>query len=113
MVRGWPLTVDGLLHNADATHRRYSRGGGPFLAISAEVTVLGWDLNVILAGPRLRTRRSYATAPVGAVVEGGFALVPTFAAPHYSVVLSAYNEPVAQRLLDILGEAWRNPYHER
>lgn len=56
VVRGWPLTVDGLLHNADATHRRYSRGGGPFLAISAEVTVLGWDLDVILAGPRLRTR---------------------------------------------------------
>ncbi len=35
MVRGWPLIVDGLLRNADATRHRFSRAGDadePFLA---------------------------------------------------------------------------------
>lgn len=81
VVRGWPLTVGGLLHNAGATRRRYSRSGEPFVAISAEVTVLGWDMDAILAGPRLRTRRSYAAAPVGVLIEAGFELVATFGAP--------------------------------
>ena len=60
VIRGWPLTVDGLLRNADATRRRYSRAGRPFVAVSAEVTFAGWDIDAILSGPRLRTRRSYA-----------------------------------------------------
>lgn len=38
-------------------------------------------------GPRMRTGRSYAAAAVGSRVEAGFKLVPTFGAPHYSVVL--------------------------
>jgi hypothetical protein len=81
VVRGWPLTVDGMLRNADLTRRRYSRSGEPFVAISAEVTVEGWDLDSILAGPRLRTRRSYATATVGEILHAGFELVPTFVVP--------------------------------
>jgi hypothetical protein len=56
VIRGWPLTVDGLLRNADATRRRYSRAGRQFVAVSAEVTMAGWDLDAILSGPRLRTR---------------------------------------------------------
>src|SRR5262245_20981519 len=90
VIRGWPLTVDGLLRNADATRRRYSRAGRPFVAVSAEVTVAGWDLEAILSGPRLRTRRSYAAVAVARVVEAGFGLLATFGAPHYSLVLSSY-----------------------
>jgi len=29
VVRGWPLTVDGLLRNADGTRHRFSRAGEP------------------------------------------------------------------------------------
>jgi hypothetical protein len=60
VIRGWPLTVDGRLRNADSTRRQYSRAGCQFVAVSAEVTVAGWDVDAILSGPRLRTRRSYA-----------------------------------------------------
>jgi hypothetical protein len=113
VIRGWPLTVDGLLRNADATTRRYSRVGRPFVALSAEVTVAGWDLDAILSGPRLRTRRSYAAVPVGRIVESGFGMLATFGAPHYSVVLPSYTEAAAQRLIEALGEVKVNPYHVR
>jgi hypothetical protein len=77
VVRGWPLTVDGLLRNADATRRRYARLGQPFVAISAEVTVLGWDVDAILSGPRLRLRRTYAAALVRSLIETDFDLIAT------------------------------------
>ena len=54
VVRGWPLRVEGLLRNADATRRRYSRAGEPFVAISAEAVMPGWPVDGILSGPRLR-----------------------------------------------------------
>jgi len=110
IVRGWPLTVDGILRNADATRNRFSRDGEPFIAISVEVAIPGWDLDAILAGPRLRTRSRYASAPVGTVQDMGFELLATFVAPHYSVVLPTYTEDVVQRFLDVLGEPIRNPH---
>ena len=113
VVRGWPLTVDGLLRNADATRARFSLDGRPFSAISAEITVAGWTLDMILAGPRLRTRSRYAAVPVGELVEAGFGLLPTFVAPHYSVVLAPYTSERVQQLLDVLGESQINPRHVR
>jgi hypothetical protein len=112
-LRGWPLTVDGLLRNAAATRRRYSLAGEPFVAISAEVTIAGWPVDRILAGPRLRTRRSYAAALVGRVLEARFDLLATFQAPHYSVVLRSYTEGEAERLVAALGAVRANPYHVR
>jgi hypothetical protein len=92
---------------------RYSRAGRPFVAVSAEVTVAGWDLDAILSGPRLRTRRSYAAVSVGRIVETGFGLLATFGAPHYGVVLPSYTEVAAQRLLEVMGEVEVNPHHVR
>lgn len=60
VVRGWPLTVDGMLRNADA------------LASS--------------------------------LLDAGFELLATFAAPHYRIVLPAYDG------LQVLGEVKRNPH---
>lgn len=111
VVRGWPLTVEGLLRNADATRNRFSCRDAPLVAISAEMTGPRWDLDRILAGPRLRTRSRYAAAPAMALVAAGFELLPTFAAPHFSVVLPAYYEASAEHLLDVLGEVQRNPYY--
>lgn len=109
-VRGWPLTIDGILRNADATRHRFSRGSEPLIAVSAEVTIAGWDLDAILAGPRLRTRSRYASAAVEAVQNAGFELLATFVDPHYSVVLPTYTEDVVQRFLDVLGEPMPNPH---
>lgn len=113
VIRGWPLTVEGLLRNADATRRRYSWAGEPFVAVSAEVTIGGWDVDRILSGSRLRTRRSYAVAVVGDVLGAGFGLLPTFSAPHYSVVLGSYTVEQAERLIAVLGEVRPNPHHVR
>lgn len=113
VIRGWPLTVEGLLRNADATRRRYSQAGEPFVAVSAEVTVGAWDVDGILSGSRLRTRRSYATAAAGEVLGAGFGLLPTFSAPHYSVVLGTYTVEQAELLIQVLGEVRPNPHHVR
>lgn len=113
VVRGWPLTVEGLLSNAGATRERFSFDGLPFAAISADITAPGWPLDEILAGPRLRTRSRYATAAAGRLADDGFGLLPTFSAPHYSVVLDPYTSERAQRLLDLLGEVRANPHHVR
>lgn len=111
VVRGSPLTVEGLLRNADATRGRYSWRGEPLVAVSAEVTADGWTLDAILAGRRMRTRSRYARALVSSLVVGGFELLPTFGAPHYSVRLPSYDEKSAQRLLDLLGTTNRNPFY--
>ena len=37
VVRGWPLTTDGLLSNADATRSRFSHQGRHFSAISISI----------------------------------------------------------------------------
>lgn len=111
VVRGWPLTLEGFLRNADATRHRFSRGGEPFVAISAEVTVAEWTLESILAGPRLRTRSRYAAVASRVLVETGFELLPTFAAPHCSIALPAYTSRRAQQLLEVLGDVRPNPHH--
>lgn len=112
VVRGWPLTVEGLLRNADSTRSRFSWRGAPLVAISAELTGFGWDLDRILAGSRLRTRSRYATANAPALLDAGFELLPTFAPPHYSVVLPAYDGTSAERLLEALGDVNRNPFYD-
>lgn len=113
VMRGWPVNVDGILRNADLTMRRYSLGGEPFVAISAEVTIPGWDVESILRGPRLRSRRTYAIIGVRTLLDAGFELLPTFKAPHYSVRLPSYTEASARHLVDVFGAVRPNPFHER
>lgn len=110
VIRGWPLTAVGLLANAEATASRYSYRADPLLAVSVEMTMPGWDAELILSGRRMRTRRSYAMASAGSVLDGGFELLPTFDAPHYSVVMGPYTEDEAQRLLQAFGDVLANPY---
>lgn len=113
VVRGWPLTVDGLMRNTEATRSRFSRAGLPFAAISAEVTVEGWSVDSILAGPRLRTRSRYAAVAAGVLLGAGFEMLPTFAAPHYSIVLEPYTSGRFEELLQLLGEIHDNPHYVR
>ncbi|MCU0270907.1 MAG: hypothetical protein MUF83_19990 [Acidimicrobiales bacterium] len=113
VVRGWPLTVEGLLANADATRSRYRYDDRPLSAVSAEVTVAGWSLDAILSGPRLATRRRYAAASVDDLIDAGFGLLATFRVPHYSIVLEPYTPERAEQLLEVLGEVLANPYYVR
>ena len=113
IMRGWPVTADGILANADRTRVRYSLAGEPFVAISAEATIAGWDVDTILMGARLRSRSSYAISPVGDLIAAGFDLAPTFQAPHYSVLLPSYTQEAAARLVEVFGEVKLNPYSRR
>jgi hypothetical protein len=49
-------------------------------------------------------------ALAGSVLDGGFELLPTFDAPHYSIVMGPYTEGEAQRLLKALGDVLAKPY---
>lgn len=77
------------------------------------VTIDGWTLASILAGSRLRTRRTYASVRAGVVLDAGFELLATFASPHFSVVLSSYTWEAAERLSSVFGAALRNDYFGR
>jgi hypothetical protein len=112
VLRGWPLTTVGLLANAQATAARFSYRTEPFVAVSVEVTMPGWDEARILSGRRLRTRRSYASAVVGSVLAS-FELLPTFDRPHYSLLLRSYTEREAEQLLRVFGHVLVNPYYAR
>jgi hypothetical protein len=83
------------------------------VAVSAEATVGGRTLDDLLVGRGLRTRRRYARALAQSLLEAGFALLPSFRTPHYSIVLGAYTEGEAERLLAVFGEVLVNPHYGR
>lgn len=113
VIRGRPLTVEGLLVAAGRTLGEFSWNGAPLAAISAEVTGSDRTVKDILAGRRLRTRRTYASARVLDLVARGFAVLPTFTTPHVSIVLPEYDEATVGALLAIFGPEQANPYFVR
>jgi len=113
VIRGRPLTVEGLLVAASRTLAEFSWHDVPVAAISAEVTGQGRSTDDLLAGPRLRTRRTFVQAPVAVLVEAGFAVLATFSAPHVSVVLPDYDEKCVRRLLGFFGPEQPNPHYVR
>lgn len=113
VIRGRPLTVDSLLSAVGRTMAEFTWRGHPVAAISAEVTGPKRSTDVVLAGARMRTRRTYATAPVAEVLDRGFLVLPTFVAPHVSIVLPEYNEVHVRALLQIFGPERPNPHYMR
>ena len=113
VIRGRPLSVDGLLTAMARTLAEFSWRGKPVAAISAEITGPDRTTDDVLAGPRLRTRRTYAAAPVANLVTSGFPVLATFAAPHVSIVVSEYTEAHVRALLEILGPEHPNPHYLR
>lgn len=113
VIRGRPLTVEGLLLAAGRTPGEFTWQGTPVAAVSAEVTGPNRNIDEALAGPRLRTRRTYAAAPVTALINSGFPVLPTFAAPHVSIVLPVYDEASVRVLVELLGPEHVNPYYLR
>lgn len=110
VLRGSPLTIDGVLANAERTRLRFSFAGEPVMAISVDVTTGGWDVEAILS-QRLNTRRSYAVARARVLLDEGLVLAPTFLAPHYSLILPSYTREVAAHLIEAFGEVKPNPHY--
>ena len=113
VVRGRPVTVDGMLKAAGRTLDEFSWRGRPVAAVSAEVTGPDRGIEDVLGGPRLGTRRTYAAAPVADLVAGGFVVLATFAAPHVSIVLPEYDVAHVRSLIAVLGPERTNPRYLR
>lgn len=71
-----------------------------------------WTLDRVLS-EHLVTRTTYATTTVGQVIGAGFVLLPTFAAPHYDVVLEDATVDEVAKLMSVLSEPIRNPYRRK
>lgn len=113
MIRGRPLSVEGLLTAAARTLLEFSWQGEPVAAVSAEATGPDRSTDDVLAGPRLRTRRTIAAAPVASLLRSGFPVLATFAAPHVSIVLPEYTEAHVRTLIEVLGPEQPTPYYMR
>jgi len=56
-------------------------------ALSVLVETDLWNITSILRSRWMKTRTTYATTTVGACLAEGFTLLPTFEAPHFSLVV--------------------------
>ena len=111
VVRGRPLSVEALLLAAGRARAEFTWRDEPFSAVSAEVTGPSRSLDQLLSGKALRTRVTYASAPVVIIVAAGFPVLATFAAPHVSIFLPEYDAEHADALRRAFGPEHRNPYH--
>jgi hypothetical protein len=112
VVRGGPITAEKLLQSARREQAVYVWRGAPLAAISAEAVLGEWTLERVLS-EHLATRTTYSTTTVGEVLDAGLVLLPTFAAPHYDVVLEDATVEQVAKLMSILSEPIRNPYRRK
>jgi len=112
VVRGGPIAAEKLIEHARRQARAYTFRGEPMFSISVSLTVTGWDLASLLAGP-LSSRSTYALSTVGVVRAAGFDLLPTYEAPHYDLLLETGEYSEAERLLSLFSAPESNPYKRR
>ena len=112
VVRGGPVTTEKFVEHAVRQARDFTFRGAPMYSISVNLTVDGWDLEALLAGP-LASRSTYATATVGDVRNAGFELLPTFEAPHYDLLLPGGQYPDAERARAVFSDPEPNPFKRR
>jgi len=112
VVRGGPLTLEKIVEHAARQALAYSFRGEPMVSISADLTVGAWTVEAILR-TRMGSRSKYATVTVGVLRAAGYPLLPTFAPPHYDIVLPEVSAPAARALLAHFGAVLDNPYRRR
>lgn len=112
VIRGGPTSIAKVRSHAQRTHDAFVLDGQPIWGVSvfcALDDLGGASLEALL--------RRFASYPVvhlpraGRLRHAGFELLPTFRRPHFTVTMGTPDDAAA--LLDALGEAEPNPYHER
>jgi hypothetical protein len=110
VLRGGPDTGSLILSHARRVNRAFVLDGAEVWAISVFVAVD--DVGPGSARGILQTKlRSYASVylpTVGRLRQAGFEMLPTFARPHFSVLMPGLD--TAPALFDALGELRMNPY---
>lgn len=87
LLRGPPLTVEKFADHAARTARAYTYQGEPCFGISVEQSSGPADTARLLRGRRLSTRHRVGRIRLEGARSAGFVLLPTFGAPHYTVVI--------------------------
>lgn len=112
-VRGAPITGEKFLAHAVRQAREYSLRGTNMAAVSTDLVLPSWPLELILAG-QLVTYSRYATCLVTRLVEHGFEVLATGAPPHADVVLPILGIVEAERLAKLFAlNEEPNPYKDR
>ena len=112
VVRGGPIAAHKVVEHALRQAREYTYRGSPMFSISVSLTVDGWDLAGLLAGP-LSSRSIFAVASAAAVRHAGFELLPTYDAPHYDLLLASGEYREAEALLALFSTGEPNPFKSR
>lgn len=114
-LRGGPDNIDKLRRHAARTHRAYVLDGRPVSGVSVFCALddIGPASLDGLLSSRLATYRWVHTPSARALDEAGFALLPTFARPHYTLLLDEVTDDLLGRLASALGPPIENPYHRQ
>lgn len=114
-LRGGPDTVDKLRRHATRTHRAFVLDGEPVFGVSVFCALddIGPGSLDGLLRSRLATYRWVHTPTAGQLAEAGFALLATFARPHYTLLLDDVTDEQLGQLESALGPPVENPYHRR
>ncbi len=112
VIRGRQFDPARMLADALDMLELYTWKGKPVVAVSASLVHRGQTVDELLAERRLRTRRDVVVAPVADVVAAGFPVLPTFDAPHVSIVLLEPTVADATRLRELFGDPTPNPHYD-
>ncbi len=113
LLRGSPLTADAFVRSSERAARAYTFGGSPCLGISVELSSGSVETDQLLRGRRLSTRHHVARIRVADAVAAGFVMLPTFSAPHYTVLVGRTPGATVGALVELaLRDVLANPYYE-
>ncbi len=112
MIRGGPDTPSLLRSHARRLNRLYLLDGQELFGVSVFVAQgeIGPASERAILGSKLKSYPTIYRTSVGHLESAGFELLPTFTAPHYTVVI-----PALDRIDDLaraFGELLANPYAE-
>jgi hypothetical protein len=113
VIRGGPDNADKLARHAARTHRAFELDGEPIWGVSVFLALDqagGASLEGLLSD-RLRTYREVHLPALVDLRAAGFEVIPTFARPHFTLVLADSEPHTLASLLAALGAAVENPYH--
>lgn len=111
VVRGGLDSIAKLQAHAGRTARAFALDGVPALGLSvfAALDDIGsGSLDGILTG-KLSTYQVIHLVTAGEIMDVGFTLLPTFARPHFTLLLTKPSE--VDQLLDLLGPPRKNPHY--
>lgn len=112
LLRGSPLTTEKFAEHAARTARAYTYGGELCFGISVEQSSGPADTARLLQGRRLSTRHRVARIRVGDASNAGFVLLPTFSAPHYTIVIARAPTATVEVLAALAArDVVENPYY--